>query len=781
MIALSFAIVGASWWFSLIRPIGLFQALTAIFISAVFVVLAYAVKPLLEGVKGVEYKDMLKGGVVIVALSAAVVAASWLLKLMPDIEIGTIIKFGIMAVALAITTVVMAGAVRVVKSLGSDKDYIEGGISVLIIATTIAASSLILSLGDYSTYPSLGWALGVGLSLAAFGLGAVLLGTQAFNPEFYLGLGVILVVAASIVATDIILGFGKYDKYPSMSWVIPTMFIIGTFAFIAAGLAIISPLIVVGSIAALLVVGTIYLIDKVFSGGKFQKYPDDKWMKGVSHVIDRLAHIISDIRKKISFGDLVIGSIKLMSVVFTVYLIDKLFSSGKFQKYPDDKWMSGVTRVIDKMAKIIVNIRKNVGFGDLIIGSLKLLGLVGTIRLMDDILNGGLFKNYPSKDWVDGVSYSIVKFTDLMGDTSFLSVIGGRIKSFLGGGIDDVARKIVSISNIFSKSNFNQYPTKSWLDGVKYSISQFGTITASMPKIDYSPIMVWMANRIAGVSHALSAGDYTKYPSKSFMDGTIYALQKFQDIQSLVNFDTNGIKGMNGVDKIVSNITLLAEAFDKLSTSMSGFSNSIQSLDAEKLQMIKGLTSNVILLSLMDPEMFDQMMDKLEKRGGVFNDLIKDFEEKKEGSKSSGTVKAAVSATSQGKSDAQILGEKVDRMTALLADISSVVGSQGALKTYLNSIKDKQLHGSSNAPSTQRSDKRLKNIIKKIGESSLGLNIYLFTYTFNPKVIYQGVMAQELLNTPYESALITDKNGFYQVDYSKIDVEFKKITTTKEL
>jgi hypothetical protein len=224
----------------------------------------------------------------------------------------------------------------------------------------------------------------------------------------------------------------------------------------------------------------------------------------------------------------------------------------------------------------------------------------------------------------------------------------------------------------------------------------------------------------------------------------------------------------------------MATAFDKLATSMNNFSQSIQSLDAEKLQMVKGLTSNVILLSLMDPEMFDQMMDKLEKRGGVFNDLIKDFEEKKEGSKSSGTVKAAVSATSQGKSDSQVLGEKVDRMTAILADISSVVGSGGALKTYLNSIKDKQLHGSSNAPSTHRSDKRLKNIIRKIGESTLGLNIYLFTYTFNPKVIYQGVMAQELLDTPYENALITDKNGFYQVDYSKIDVEFKKVTTSQD-
>ena len=65
--------------------------------------------------------------------------------------------------------------------------------------------------------------------------------------------------------------------------------------------------------------------------------------------------------------------------------------------------------------------------------------------------------------------------------------------------------------------------------------------------------------------------------------------------------------------------------------------------------------------------------------------------------------------------------------------------------------------------------------MKKIGQSLSGINIYLFTYTFNPTVVYQGVIAQELIGTNFESALLLDKNGFYSVDYSKIDVEFKKV------
>ena len=118
-------------------------------------------------------------------------------------------------------------------------------------------------------------------------------------------------------------------------------------------------------------------------------------------------------------------------------------------------------------------------------------------------------------------------------------------------------------------------------------------------------------------------------------------------------------------------------------------------------------------------------------------------------------------------------------MTVLLADISSVVGSKGALKNYLLSVKENQLNSTGNAPSSvNRSDRRLKNILKKIGESASGLNIYHFVYTFNPRVIYQGVIAQELINTPFEDALVIDKNGFYSVDYSMLDVEFKKISTS---
>lgn len=72
------------------------------------------------------------------------------------------------------------------------------------------------------------------------------------------------------------------------------------------------------------------------------------------------------------------------------------------------------------------------------------------------------------------------------------------------------------------------------------------------------------------------------------------------------------------------------------------------------------------------------------------------------------------------------------------------------------------------------SDRRLKENIKKIGESEKGLNIYSFEYKDKDKFgkgVYQGVMSDEV-----PSEFVTkSEDGFDMVDYSGLDVEFKKI------
>jgi hypothetical protein len=76
-------------------------------------------------------------------------------------------------------------------------------------------------------------------------------------------------------------------------------------------------------------------------------------------------------------------------------------------------------------------------------------------------------------------------------------------------------------------------------------------------------------------------------------------------------------------------------------------------------------------------------------------------------------------------------------------------------------------------PTTAVSDRRLKTNIKKIGISKNGLNIYSFEYKDKNtgEGVFQGVMSDEIP----QSAVVKTEDGYDQVNYSLLDVEFKKI------
>lgn len=73
------------------------------------------------------------------------------------------------------------------------------------------------------------------------------------------------------------------------------------------------------------------------------------------------------------------------------------------------------------------------------------------------------------------------------------------------------------------------------------------------------------------------------------------------------------------------------------------------------------------------------------------------------------------------------------------------------------------------------SDVRLKQNIKLVRPSKSGIPIYEFEYINKDlgKGRYEGVIAQDLLESHPEA--VKEKDGFYSVDYSLIDVDFKEI------
>ena len=98
----------------------------------------------------------------------------------------------------------------------------------------------------------------------------------------------------------------------------------------------------------------------------------------------------------------------------------------------------------------------------------------------------------------------------------------------------------------------------------------------------------------------------------------------------------------------------------------------------------------------------------------------------------------------------------------------------GSYRSDRDNSRDGGYGGSSQRSKDNRSsdlgfsDIRLKDNIELVGKSPSDINIYNFTYLNDPKV-YQGVMAQEV---PWAS--VKHDSGYLMVDYSKVDVEFKR-------
>jgi len=103
------------------------------------------------------------------------------------------------------------------------------------------------------------------------------------------------------------------------------------------------------------------------------------------------------------------------------------------------------------------------------------------------------------------------------------------------------------------------------------------------------------------------------------------------------------------------------------------------------------------------------------------------------------------------------------------AQYNQAAGNRAAKGSFMNSL----LGAVGTAAGLAMSDKNIKENIDLVGVSDSGINIYEFDYKdkSNGEGRYRGVMAQEV-----PEASIMGAKGHLLVDYSKVDVEFERIS-----
>ena len=741
--ALAYTIMMSSGWLSKVEKIGMDQFLTSIAISVVFVALSFAVKPILKGVSGANLKDLGMGLLILLGLTGAILVASYIINQMPEIEEGKLLSFALTGISMTIALLPMAILVAKISKLGGGpQNFVKGGICTLIVAGVISLSSIILNQGEYGNKPDVDWASGVGLSLLAFGistvaLGALIVSTGGVGAVVLLsGAAAVMGVAVLIVEVSEILNKGNYSGGPSIDWATSVGTTLVAFATAIVILGVINS---VGGLAETLTLGAV-------------KNP----IKAGSEAVIEIANTMNQVGDIVSKGNYTGGPTKGWAEGISIALgaFSPIYKMLVANKVMTALFGSGVT--VEEFGSAIKTISKGiVSAGEFFKGK------------------SGMFTGGPTKEWSQGVGLAIGAFAPVY---EILSKNSGWLKSgikpedFAGtfkngvltkdGAIQVILRGIVSAAQFLGSNSAvfdaEKSPKKEWSEGVGSAISAFIPVFEMISNNSglfgdknivskMSKGIISISSSIASSSRILSKGDYSNYPPKEWVDGITYALRKLSKID---------------------NLSKISSSFRYLGRSLNEFNNSIQDLDTNKLDAIRSISGSVVMLSLMDPDVFESMMTKIEEKSGVFNQLISDFDKKKN---ESSTVSSPGVSTTQENSELSLISAKMDSMIGLLSDMSGVVGSKGTLRDYLISKDEGQLL------TTAKSDKRLKNIIRKIGTSPLGINIYEFTYKFNSHQIYVGVIAQELIGTEFESALVNDKNGYYAVDYSKIDVKFSKL------
>lgn len=70
------------------------------------------------------------------------------------------------------------------------------------------------------------------------------------------------------------------------------------------------------------------------------------------------------------------------------------------------------------------------------------------------------------------------------------------------------------------------------------------------------------------------------------------------------------------------------------------------------------------------------------------------------------------------------------------------------------------------------SDRRLKKDIVYLSTLENGIRLYSFRYTWSNDFTYVGVMAQDLLLSPFHREAVTlENNSFYSVDYHRLGLK----------
>lgn len=665
LVAISAAIALSSHLLYMVKPVGIFKLFTAIFIAITFIPISFALPFLSKAIEKIDMKKIVLLPIIMVAMALTIWLTSLIFNEVLTIPFGKLFNIIFQSVTLAVVVIAMSLAIKFASKV-SIGDAIKGGVVILVVAVVIAAASQILNLGTYKNYPRLGWVLGVGLSLVAFTLAAVALGSIAMSgiglAILAVGLPLILGVATTIVATSMILAKGNYNTPGLLPWAVSTALLYATF------------------VPILLVLGAVGIASAVMSF-----FGPDPWEKARQMIVQ---------------------------VAQTIVDVSFVLQKGSYKGGPTKEWAEGISIALGAFSPVYAMLMKN--------QVMKIFGAGGVgpedfnkaIRTVSEgiIFAAGLFAsntaafvNGPPKAWAEGVGNAIAAFSPVYValNNSKGWFTSGPTPEEMKVAIMTISQGIVDAANFFGENSsafdLSKVPTKQWGEGVG------GAIQAFMPALEYISkntgifsgdgsklLLNGIKNTAKGIqisSIILSLGQYDKLIPESWMKNvsnnikTYVQLAKYLSDAGLSTFSV--MTAILGMSKLADGYSRLADGVSKLGTEL-------DKIDTEKLIALKNLTGSIVLMSLMDSDQFESMMSALEDKAKVFVDVINELDkgEKKAATKGAKAAPSPqVKTTGKAGAPAKTMNDLYSIMQQVDLKLASISKSSDNISKYVDDIK----------------------------------------------------------------------------------------------
>lgn len=680
--AMAVAIWLSSMALAKVQMMTLGQFVVSLGISILFIVFAVALKLMSPVIRKLKISDVLMIPLLMTTLSIAVWASSHILKKTADISFMLMLKILVFSVVFAIAVIILATVAWIIGKYFGVTNVLKGSVAIVALAGVVMMSSLLVSKGDYKKYPSWKWSLFTGLALAVFGVIAWGLMKLGGVSTYIKGGIALLIVAGTVMAASHIVNAGNYKNYPKLGWTLGVgaslvafgiaMGVLGLVVTSGVGMAVLAA----GALGVLAVAATIVATSHVLAQGKYAsgKYPSLGWSTSVALALAAFGGGMVLLGGLIiaSFGIggmmLAAGAEAVLTVAQTIVTASHILAMGKWKKGPTVEWASGVAIALGAFMPIYQMLMNNgimkifggggVGPADFAIAIVTVTrGILTAASEFASPKNKGVWKKGPTKEWATGVGLALSAFAPIYG----MLMNNGIMKIFGGGGIGPadfakaiitVSRGIITAAKEFSspdnKGVWKKGPTKEWAQGVGMALNAFMPVYSMLMNNAFMKTFTGkggvgpeaFSKAVVTVSKGIiaAAKEFAKntapfkegmYPSVKWGQGVGAALNAFAPLFKALHEDTGFFtSGQDVIDNMVNGIVSIAGAIVRVAKKFSDPSISWKSYpDKNWATHIKMATLRYIWavkdvneqnIDYFSLSVFDSLVDRLARTARIF-------------------------------------------------------------------------------------------------------------------------------------------------------------------